>query len=188
MLPRFVRSALETQVCNEIQPIEERLRGQIMDVIEQAQNRAFQEYRGMMEESHSTDPSVDSGYFSNHAGSASSQDKKGKGLASNVPAETSIHSMAGPEIIPDLPEALTFPFLDEDATFGPKSTGHVQQSFPPVSSSKHFHFQETISNNFLPSELFFSNDLHSHDQSTSNIMDLDSVNWARLLEEDPNLK
>lgn len=188
MLPRFVRSALETQVSNEIQPIEERLRGQILDVIKEAQNRAFQEYRGMMEESHSMDPLVDSGYGSNHTRSTSSQDRKGKGLASNGPAETSTPSIPRPETVSDLPEASTFPFLDEDATFGSMGTGHMQQNFPPISSSEHFHFQETISNNFLPSEVFFSNDLHCYDQSASNIIDLDSVDWARLLEEDSNSK
>jgi hypothetical protein len=188
-LPRFVRNALETQVNNEIQPIEERLRGQLMDVIEQAQNRAFQEYRGMMEESHSTDPSVDSGYASNHARptSTSSHDRKGKGLGSNMPAETSITSMAGPETLSDFPEVLTFPSLEEDANFGSKSTGHLQQSFPPMSSSEHFH--ETMSSDFLPSEAFFSNDLlQSHDQSAPNMMDLDSVEWAHLVEEDSNSK
>jgi len=101
----------------------------------------------MIEESYSTDPSVNSSYFSNHAGSTSSQDKKGKGLASNILAKTFIYSIVGPEIILDLLEASIFPFLDEDATFGSKSIGHIQ---------------ETISNDFLPSEVFFSNDLHSH--------------------------
>jgi hypothetical protein len=165
--------------------MEDRLRGQIMDVIEQAQNRAFQEYRSMMGKSHNTDPSVDSGYASNLTRSTSSLGNKGKGLASNAPAETSIPSMAGPEIVSDLPEALRFPFLEEDATFGSKSTEHIQQHFPPMSSSEYLHFQETVSDDYLPSEAFFSrNILQSDDQSAPNMVDLDSADWARLLEEE----
>jgi hypothetical protein len=49
VLPRFVRSDLEMVVNSEIQPIEEQLRGRIMQVIEEAQNRAFLGYRAMLD-------------------------------------------------------------------------------------------------------------------------------------------
>jgi hypothetical protein len=48
-LPQFVRSALEARINNEIQPIEEGLRDQILDVIEEAQNQAFLAYRAQAE-------------------------------------------------------------------------------------------------------------------------------------------
>jgi hypothetical protein len=46
-VPMFVRSALETAVNNEVEPIEERLRAQIVSLIEEAQNRAFSSYRAL---------------------------------------------------------------------------------------------------------------------------------------------
>jgi hypothetical protein len=48
VLPRFVRSDLEIAVDTEIQPIEEQLRARILQVIEEAQNRAFLSYRAML--------------------------------------------------------------------------------------------------------------------------------------------
>jgi hypothetical protein len=54
-VPRFVRTALETAVNNEVEPIEERLRAQIMTLIEEAQNRAFSSYRALHS---SVEPSV----------------------------------------------------------------------------------------------------------------------------------
>ena len=43
-VPRFIRSAIETAVNNEVKPIEERLRAQIVSLIEEVQNRAFSSY------------------------------------------------------------------------------------------------------------------------------------------------
>lgn len=44
-LPGFFRSAIEAAVNQEIQPIEERLRSQLLDIIQGAQERVFQNYR-----------------------------------------------------------------------------------------------------------------------------------------------
>ncbi|KAF4624622.1 hypothetical protein G7Y89_g13549 [Cudoniella acicularis] len=47
VLPRLVRRELEEAVNTDIQPIEEQLRSRIMNVIEGAQNQAFQSYRAI---------------------------------------------------------------------------------------------------------------------------------------------
>jgi hypothetical protein len=47
-LPKFFENALETAVNHEIQPIEERLRRQMVSLLEVAQKLAFSEYRSIM--------------------------------------------------------------------------------------------------------------------------------------------
>jgi hypothetical protein len=103
VLPGLVRSALETQVSNHIQPIEEGLRGQIVQVIEQAQNRAFHDYRTMMDANHSTEPSTDSGYVSSPPISSPSRSRKEKERATGSLVESSMPSRA------DFNDGLSFP-------------------------------------------------------------------------------
>ncbi|KAN0110859.1 hypothetical protein V8E51_007246 [Hyaloscypha variabilis] len=47
-LPNFFKEALESAVNHEIQPIEERLRGQMLSLLEVAQKLAFSKYRSMI--------------------------------------------------------------------------------------------------------------------------------------------
>ncbi|KAH8595472.1 hypothetical protein B0O99DRAFT_156810 [Bisporella sp. PMI_857] len=47
-VPQYVRSALESAVDSEMQPIDERLRAQLMDMVEEAQNRAFSDYHAVL--------------------------------------------------------------------------------------------------------------------------------------------
>ncbi len=188
MLPRLVRSALETEVNNDIQPIEDRLRGQIMEVIEQAQNRAFQEYRGMMEESFSTDPSVDSGYVSNQAGIGPSRDK-GKGPESIGPAESSTLYSPGPSNRREAAEPPPSHFFGSEHTSNFESTAELEHSFPPMGPPENFHFEENMPDDFVASEGFLlSNRLQSQDQPDPDMVDLNSVDWSHFLEEDSNLK
>jgi hypothetical protein len=47
VLPSFVRNALEVAVSNEFQSIETQLQGRMMEIIQEAQNRAFLSFRDM---------------------------------------------------------------------------------------------------------------------------------------------
>ncbi|CZR69527.1 uncharacterized protein PAC_19427 [Phialocephala subalpina] len=48
-LPHFFRAVLETAVTRELHPIEERLRSELVDLMEEAQNNAFSSWRAMYE-------------------------------------------------------------------------------------------------------------------------------------------
>ncbi|PMD42982.1 hypothetical protein L207DRAFT_526205 [Hyaloscypha variabilis F] len=47
-LPRFFNTVLQNAVSREVQPIEEKLLGQMMNFLEEAQNRAFSSYRATL--------------------------------------------------------------------------------------------------------------------------------------------
>ena len=65
-----------------------------MQVIEQAQNRAFNDYRTMMDANHSSEPSIDSGYISGPSMSNLSRSMKGKERATDLLGEYPMPSRA----------------------------------------------------------------------------------------------
>jgi len=68
------------------------LRGQILDLVEQAQNRAFHTYRTMVESTSSANPSSDSGYVSSPSRTSLSRE----GDTSNLTANSSTLSTTEP--------------------------------------------------------------------------------------------
>jgi hypothetical protein len=74
-----------------------------VQVIEQAQDRAFHDYRTMMDANHSTEPSTDSGYVSSSSISSPSRSRKEKERATGSLVESSMPSRA------DFNDRLSFP-------------------------------------------------------------------------------
>ena len=120
-------------MSNQIQPIEEGLRGQIVQVIEQAQNRAFHDYRSMMDTNHSAEPSIDSGYGSNPSMDGPSRGRKGKEPANSSPVESSMP--ADFNTTPSFPEALLLPFVETEPSSAFQSLVDVPRSFPNMDPS-----------------------------------------------------
>lgn len=172
---------------NEMQPIEERLRGQLLEVIEQAQNRAFNEYRTMMDTNHSAEPSVDSGYLSTHSRPGPSRNSKGKGPANSFPADSLILSEADSNDIHRSPEMLSSPFMGRDSIASFESMSPTQQSFASMSSPEHLQFQGAMSHEIIPPEGLFSSDPSLLDYPPgdliANMMDMDSLSWDFPLPE-----
>lgn len=139
-LPRLVRSALETEINSHVQPIEERLREQLPDLVEQALSRAFLEYRTMAGSNENVDPSLDSGYISNHSRSASPQDRKGKGSAVDPPAEASMRCTAYPNDAFESSNALSSPFIGTAPTSNLEISAPIHQSFEDMGFSVHLNF------------------------------------------------
>lgn len=187
-LPRLVRSALEMEINNDIQPIEERLREQLPDLVEHALSRAFLEYRTMADSNQNGNPSVDSGYISNHSRSASSQDRKGRGPAIGPRAETSMLSTTYLNDAFESSDTLSSPFIGNVLTSNLEISVPLHQSFEDMGSSEHLQFQEDITAQSLSSERLFSSNPSFPDQlrdPISNMMDMDSFNWELPLQEDP---
>jgi hypothetical protein len=189
-LLRLLRSALEMEINNHIQPIEECLREQLPDLVEHALSRAFLEYRTMTDSNENGDPSLDSGYISNHSRSASSQDRKGKGPAIGPRAETSVRCTAYPNDAFESSDALSSPFIRTAPTSNLEISAPIQQSFEDMSSSEHLQFQEDLSADSLSSERLFlsSSSFPDHlGDPISNMMDMDSFNWEFSLQEGPSV-
>jgi hypothetical protein len=186
VLPRLVRNALETQVDNGIQPIEERLRGQILDVIEQSQNRAFLEYRAMINTDPSGKPSANSRYFPSHSRSGSSQSSGGKKLPSDLTVGSSISSTAEPDGTLKSSETFSAQFIATDFAANLEPTASVQQGFGNTSPSEVYaSIQGTAWSEFSSLEADCMKDPSLFlDQPWGPIpdMDLDSFNWDLLVE------
>jgi len=74
--PRLFRIALEREINAGILPIEERLRGQILTLMRQAQDQAFESYRGILSSIESSDQIAATSFAEDHhlnSGFASSQ-------------------------------------------------------------------------------------------------------------------
>lgn len=182
VVPRFVRSTIESELNNEMQPIEERLKAQLPGIVEQALSRAFLEYRTMVGENSHTGPSVDSGYVSNPSSAASSQDSKGKQPANSTSARFSVLSAAySNNAHESSEEALLPPSIGTAPDSNVESTSHTHQSFASMSSSERVQSQDLRVNEFLPLEEFHSSNLsffpEQSEDSISNMMNLDSFNW-----------
>jgi hypothetical protein len=181
-VPRLVRSTIESELNNETQPIEERLKAQLPGIVEQALSRAFLEYRTMVDEKSHTGPSADSGYVSNPSSAASSLDSKGKQPANSTSAGFSGLSAAYSNIAHESSEeALSSPFIGTAPNSNVESTSRTHQSFASMSSSERVQSQDLRVNEFLPLEGFHSSN-HSFfpeqsEDSISNMMNLDSFNW-----------
>jgi hypothetical protein len=181
---------LETEINSHIQPIEERLREQLPELVEHALSRAFLEYRTMTDSNENGDPSLDSGYISNHSRSASSQDRKGKGPAIGLRAETSVRCRAYPNDAFESSNALSSPFIRTAPTSNLEISAPTQQSFEDMSSSEHLQFQEYVSADSLSSERLFlsSSSFPDHlGDPISDMMDMDSFNWEFSLQEGPSV-
>ena len=179
-LPRLVRNAIETEVNNEIQPVEERLRGQIPDIVEHALSHAFLEYRAMADKNQNADPLLDSGYISSHSRSSLSQVSKGKEPVRDLPAESSVLSKADSNNAPESSGALLSPLIGAAPIPNFESTSLTHQSFASMSSSEYLQFQDPMSNDFLSPEEVFVSDLSffpdQYGDPISNMIDLDSSN------------
>jgi hypothetical protein len=190
-LPRLVRSALETEINKHIQPIEERLKEQLPELVEHALSRAFLEYRTMADSNENGDPSLDSGYISNHSRSAPSQDRKGKGPAIGPRAETSVRCTAYSNDVFESSDALSSPFVGTAPTSNLEISAPINQSFEDMGSPEHLQFQEDISAEFLSSERLFLSSSSFPDQlgdPISDMMDMDSFNWELPLQEGPSVQ
>jgi hypothetical protein len=142
-LPHFVRSALDTAVNGEIQPIEERLRGQILDVIEQAQNRAFSTYRAMFDSTQGAEPSLDSGYISNPSRLSSSRE----GDVNNLTASWSNGELGEANTAS---EAVSAQFMRTDFDFQHISPTQQDLDFSHMNPSDSYRqTEETVSNDPL---------------------------------------
>ena len=187
-LPRLVRSALETEINNDIQPIEERLKEKLPDLVEHALSRAFIEYRAITDGTQNGYPLVDSGYGSNHSRSASSQDRKGKGPMTSPRAEISMLSTAYSNHASEPSNALLSPFSGTAPTANLENSAPIHQNFEDMCSSEHPQLNEAFLTEPLSSERLFSSNLSFDDQfedPISNMMDMDSSNWELPLQEDP---
>jgi hypothetical protein len=176
-LPRLVRSALETEINNHVQPIEERLREQLPDLVEHALSRAFNEYRTMADSNENGDPSLDSGYISNHSRSASSQDGKGKGPAIGPRAETSMRCTAYPNDAFESSDALSSPFIGTAPTSNLEISAPIHQSFEDMGSPEHLQSQEDISTESVFSERLFPSNSAFPDQLGDPISDMIDIDW-----------
>jgi hypothetical protein len=190
VLPGFVRSALETELNNEMQPIEERLRGQLLEVIEQAQNRAFHEYRAMMDTNHRPEPSVDSGYLSNHWMPDQTRGNEGEEPSGSFPAVSSIQPEAESGDVHLSPYAFSPPFMGLDFTASLESISPIEPGFGSIRHSEDLPFQGT-----MPSAaLFPEGPFYSHQpffngppgDVTANMMDMNTLTWGFQLREDPS--
>ena len=190
-VPRLVRNALETEINSHIQPIEERLREQLPELVEHAPSRAFLEYRTMTDSNENGDPSLDSGYISNHSRSASSQDRKGKGPAIGPRAETSMRCTAYPNDAFESFDALSSPFGGTAPTFNLEISAPIHQIFEDMGSSEHLQLQEDTSAESLSSEMLFLSNSAFPDQLGDPIldmMDMDSFNWELPLPKGPSIQ
>jgi hypothetical protein len=182
VVPRFVRSTIESELNDGMQPIEERLKAQLPGIVEQALSRAFLEYRTMVDENSHTGPSVDSGYISNPSSAASSRNRKGKQPANSTSAGFSVLSAGYSNIAHESSEeALLSPFIGTAPDSNVESTLGTHQSFASMSSSKRVQSQDLRVNEFLPLEGFHLSNLsffpEQSEDSISNMMNLDSFNW-----------
>jgi hypothetical protein len=167
-LPHFVRSALETAVNNDIQPMEERLRSQILNIIEQAQNRAFSTYRAMADSALGAEPSIDSGYISDPSRASAFREGDVNSLTSNL-------STTEPGGAHKSSEAASAQFMGTYVSF--ERTSPIQQdiNFLYVNPSDSYHqTQETVSNDPLSLE----------GDNTRNISSIPLLKWGRNLDID----
>ncbi len=188
-LPRLVRSALETEVNNEIQPIEERLREQLPNLVEHALSRAFLQYHAMVDDNSSIGPSVDSGCASNHSRSGSSPESKGKGPANAPPIDSAMLFETRSNDTPCSSGGLLSPFVETAPPSNFENTAHVSSILGSMNASEHLQSQDPVSNEFQTSgwqisgnPSFFPDQLEC---PISNIVNLDSFNWEIPLQEEP---
>jgi hypothetical protein len=182
-IPRFVRSALETRVNNEIQPIEERLRGQILDVIVQAQKQASLEYRAMIDTNHGAEALDDPGYILNQSRSSSSRDRGEKRPANNLKMDSSILSTAVPADASISSQAILSQFIAIDSIANSEGTAYMQPSFAnPHFSGSHHLIQGNLSNDTSP---FEGDSITNPTMFTtqpwdpnSDFMDMNSFHWG----------
>jgi len=140
-------------VSNQVQPIEEGLRGQILQIIEQEQDRAFQDYRSMMDASHSAEPSINSSYVSNPSMSSPVRDRKGKEPATSSLVDSSMPSRADLNDALSSPEALVSPFVVIDPSPDFQSLVDIPRSFPNMDpSTSHPPSYDVMFDGMLPLE------------------------------------
>lgn len=161
------------------------LKGQILDVIEQSQNRAFLEYRTMINKNSNAEPPADSGYFSSHSRSGSSQGSGGNRLSSDLIVGSSILPAAEPDgTLASKNISSQFIAMDFDANL--ETTAPAQQGFGNMSSSEvcapiqgtSWNGSSSLEAEYIEDPLLFS-DLPWWPHSE---MDLDTFNWDSLIE------
>ena len=113
-----------------------------MDVIEQAQNRAFSTYRAMVNSTLCIEPSLDSGYVSNPSRASSSRE----GDVSNLTMNLSTAELEGAD---KAPEAASAPFTGTELGFERTSPIH-RDLINPSDSYPQTH--EAVSNDPLSLE------------------------------------
>ncbi|CAG8955158.1 hypothetical protein HYFRA_00007174 [Hymenoscyphus fraxineus] len=124
-LPRFFQSALETAIATEAQPIEERLRSQLVGMIQDCQDRVFATYKA----NRSVNTSMSNSQSPLHVDDNDGNSQSGrtgiiKSLYERAPSQTSNGFHPEP--------ALTTNFSSENA---PSDSGYFSERLPPNSES-----------------------------------------------------
>lgn len=135
-VPRFVLNALESAVNSEVEPIEERLKAQIVSLIEEAQNRAFSTYHAAHGSSESSYPLQSS----RQTDSVSLQPQSGN-------SDYILDTFYPPPLPQNQPESsITFPELDvllrrnnvdSDSGYGSNRSGLGSSSQAQIPSAGH---------------------------------------------------
>ena len=187
-LPGVIRSALVTPTDNEVQPIEERLINRLTDIVDQAHNRLFHEYQGMVGTINNGEAPMDRGHVFNRSTLTSSQASKGKRPEIDVTAENS-HVPHDPSHGLMAYGAALYQPARTDLNTNFESPPPIQQGFdnmhPP---GLHAQIQETTPNEEALSQEFYADNqtlLFSQPWgTTSAVTDFDNFMFERLLRGD----
>jgi len=187
-LSRLFRTALETEVNNEIQPMEERLREQLPNLVEHTLSRALFQYHAMVDDNSQVETLDDSGYVSNHSKSGSSPESKRKRPEYAPSIDSEILSKTSSNDNSCSSGELLSPFVDISPPSNIANTAHMSNT-GSVDLTDHLQFQGPISNEPHSTGWQFSNELASFpdqiDCSMSDMMNLDSFNWELPHQDKP---
>ncbi len=172
------------------------MREQLPDLVDQALNRAFLDYHTMVNNNRTQQPSANFGYASTQSRASSSEDRKGKGLATDLQSEAiSVGAAANLGNALETPIALLPPVLGTNLTANSfEGTEYEQQSFENTNIPRQPRFEGLgLDRRFpaLPAEGFFANPFDFSNQPEdllSNSINLESVDWEFPLSGDSSSK
>lgn len=172
-LPRFFSTVLENAVTRELYPIEERLRSELVDLMQEAQNNAFSSWRAMYGIGVDSEPSPTPTSLGDSVGTsmenASDQVMLDQSLQTQSPSQTFSH---GSDSSHNSDRARS------KTSHESKSASSREERDPPARDSDvaesispdHFYLMENMANPFNGTHLA-NNELFSEDGTASNVLD-----------------